>query len=126
MKVPNFPLIIATILLLITSFTVMAQRTSIVLGTEDWPPFSYDDEINHKISGLSTLVINATFKRMGINIEENTVFPWARAQGMLYKGHLDAIYTASINDERKKFLRPGSGGIFSFLTLLLYLSYSKW
>ena len=81
----------------------MGQRTSIVLGTEDWPPFSYEDKVTKKISGLSTEVINATFKRMGVSIKSNTVYPWIRAQKWVYSGELDAIYTASINEERKKY-----------------------
>jgi len=81
----------------------MGQRTSIVLGTEDWPPFSYEDTANDQISGLSTEVINATFRLMGISIKENRVYPWVRAQKLVYEGELDAIYTASINDERKKY-----------------------
>ncbi|SFC41783.1 substrate-binding periplasmic protein [Pseudoalteromonas denitrificans] len=103
MKVINLQFILSSILLLFASNFVMAQRTSIALGTEDWPPFSYEDKVNNKTSGLSTEIINATFKRMGISIEENNVYPWARAQQNLYTGELDAIYTASINDERLKY-----------------------
>lgn len=81
----------------------MAQRASITLGTEDWPPFSYEEKNNGQISGISTDIINATFKRMKVSIKDNQVYPWIRAQEMLYEGTLDAVYTASINDERKRY-----------------------
>jgi polar amino acid transport system substrate-binding protein len=81
---------------------MMAERNSIVLGTEDWPPFSYKDKTTKQISGLSTEIINATFKQMGISIKDNRVYPWARAQKWLYEGKIDAVYTASVNDERKR------------------------
>ena len=103
MKIIRFQLILGGLLLVLTSNIVMGQRTSIVLGTEDWPPFSYEDKANDRISGLSTEVINATFKMMGISIKENSVFPWARAQQWAFDGILDAVYTASINDERKRY-----------------------
>ncbi len=81
----------------------MAERTSIILGTENWPPFSYEKNVNKQISGLSTEVINGTFKRMGVSITKNKVYPWIRAQSSVYLGKLDAIYTASISEERKKY-----------------------
>ena len=104
MKILSFQFILGSLFYLLSSNMVMGeQRTSIVLGSEDWPPFSYEDKIDGQISGLSTEVINATFRRMGITIKENGVYPWARAQKDVYSGRLDAIYTASINDERLKY-----------------------
>ena len=105
MKTISFQLIWLGLLLLLTSNIVMGQRTSIILGTEDWPPFSYADKANDQTSGLSTEIINATFRLMGISITENRVYPWARAQKLVYHGILDAVYTASINDERKKYFK---------------------
>jgi len=90
-------------LILLTISNSMGKRTSITLGTENWPPFSYTDKVANKISGISTEVINGTFKQMGITIERNGVYPWIRTQDMVYKGEIDAVYTASINDERKQY-----------------------
>ena len=104
MKLLSFQFIFGSLLYLLTSNILMGeQRTSIVLGTEDWPPFSYEDKVSGKISGLSTDVINATFRRMGISIKANGIYPWARAQEEVYSGRLDAIYTASTSDERIKY-----------------------
>ncbi|WP_165602675.1 substrate-binding periplasmic protein [Candidatus Terasakiella magnetica] len=80
----------------------MAERTSIVLGTEDWPPFSYEEGATAQVTGLSTEIINATFSRMGVSIKENKVYPWIRAQKAVYAGKVDGVYTASVNDERLK------------------------
>ena len=102
MKKISFKLILGGMLLLLISNIAMAKRTSIVLATEDWPPFSYEDKAKHEMSGLSTEVIYGVFKSMGISIKENKVYPWVRTQSNVYQGIVDAAYTASINDERKK------------------------
>lgn len=89
------------ILLFILLININAKQT-IKLATESWPPFSY--EKNGKITGLSTDIIYATFKKMGIKISSNRVMPWVRTQNLGYYGKVDAVYTASINDERKKYM----------------------
>ncbi len=89
--------------LLATSLSAK-DRTSITLATEDWAPFSFNDKKTKQISGLSTEIINGTFKLMNIEISSNKVLPWARTQEMGFKGKYDAVYTASINDERKALM----------------------
>jgi len=78
-----------------------SQRSSIKLGTEDWAPFSFEDKKTKEISGISTDIINEVFKLMNVTISSNKVMPWARTQEFGFQGRLDAVYTASINDERK-------------------------
>ena len=80
----------------------MAERTSISLSTEKWPPFSYYDNAKNQTMGLSTEVIAETFKRMKITIKNNNVYSWNRTQALIYDGTIDAAYTASISEERKK------------------------
>jgi len=89
------------ILLFILIINLNAKQT-IKLATEEWPPFSY--EKNKKITGLSTDIIYATLKKMGIKISSNKIMPWARTQNLGYYGKVDAVYTASINGERKKYM----------------------
>jgi len=89
------------------------DRTSIKLGTEDWAPFSFKDKATKKVSGLSTEIINGTFKLMNIKVSSNKVFPWARTQEMGFQGKFDAVYTASINKEREKLMHFPSEPIVS-------------
>jgi len=81
-----------------------AQRTSIKLGTEDWAPFSFKDKKSKKVTGLSTEIINATFDLMNVKVSSNKVMPWSRTQKSGYDGVFDAVYTASMNDERIKYM----------------------
>ena len=83
---------------------VLFAKDFVSLGTEDWAPFSFKDKKAKKISGLSTEIIEGAFEVMGVKIKSNKVFPWARTQEMAFQGRFDAVYTASINDERKKYM----------------------
>jgi len=92
------------ITLLLLSSVDASQRDSITLGTEDWSPFSFKDKKTQQISGLSTEIIYETFKRMDVKIRSNRIMPWARTQKSGYIGKFDAIYTASMNDTRLKYM----------------------
>lgn len=94
--------VLATLFLLLTPNTSLG-RNSIHLGTETWPPYSYFDTTSAQMSGLSTEVIAAVFKKMGVTIQNNTVYPWVRAQDYVFKGQVDAVYTASKNAKRETF-----------------------
>lgn len=94
--------LLASLILLLAVHTAMADRKTIKLATEEWPPFSYYDHDKKQISGLSTEIIQETFKRMKISIKENKSHSWIRTQTLVYEGAIDAAYTASISEERKK------------------------
>lgn len=80
----------------------IAEERSLKLATEDWPPFSYYDQEKGEVGGLSTEIVNAVLSRMKVTVEGNKVYPWIRTQSLAYDGGVDAVYTASINEERKK------------------------
>ncbi len=120
----NFRLIFSGVLIFLIAHTVIGQRASIILGTEDWPPFSYKEKAKQHIAGLSTDVINETFKRMGVTVTRNKIFPWVRAQKNVYEGLVDAVYTASINDIRKKYCYFSSEPIIT-TTWFLFIQKSK-
>ena len=91
--------------IIVVSLVLNAQdRMSINLATEDWAPFSFMDKTKHKISGLSTEIIEATFNKMGVKVSSNKIMPWARTQELGFEGRYDAVYTASINDERREYM----------------------
>jgi len=101
----NKQLLIGLIMLLFSTNIVASQhRDSIKLGTEDWAPFSFIDKKTKRITGLSSDIIYATFRSMNVKISSNKVLPWARTQKLAYQGKFDAVYTASINNERKKYM----------------------
>lgn len=78
--------------------------SKISLATEEWPPFSFMNNETHEIQGLSTDILKETFKMMGVKIEKNDLMSWARTQEMGYQGQYNAIYTASKNKEREKYM----------------------
>jgi len=97
-----FKIVISTILIVAT--LTATERRSIKLGTEDWAPFSFKDKKSKKILGLSSEIIYETFRMMNVTVTSNKVMPWARTQKSGYLGKFDAIYTASMNDERVKYM----------------------
>lgn len=87
----------------VAAASVAQGRDSLRLGTEDWPPYSFQDTESKAITGFSTEVVAAVLGEMGVAIAENTIYPWARVQQYVYQGKVDAAYTASVNEERNKF-----------------------
>jgi ABC-type amino acid transport substrate-binding protein len=100
----NFTKIVKSTLLLALLASNTMAKDSVTLGTEDWAPFSFKDSKTKKITGLSTEIIEGALETMGVKIKSNKVFPWARTQEMGFQGKFDAVYTASINDERKEYM----------------------
>lgn len=90
-------------ILIVVGATTVQGRDSIRLGTEDWPPYSFQDVESKVVTGLSTEVVSAVLGKMGVTIEDNQIYPWARVQQFVYQGKVDGAYTASINEERKRF-----------------------
>jgi len=95
---------ILIILILINILFANKNITTITLATEDWAPFSFKDPKTGQISGLSTQIIENTFKLMNVKIKDIKIYPWFRTQKMGYEGKFDAVYTASINKERKQYM----------------------
>lgn len=94
---------VTIVFLLLSSVVYATDRTSLTLAAENWPPYSYLSPQNNKVIGLSTEIIEKVLKNMDVSITYNNIYPWARAQQEVFKGNIDAAYTASYSTERDKF-----------------------
>lgn len=74
---------------------------SLILTTEDAPPFNYSRDNGKTIEGSATEVIHALFKRAEIDYTIK-MYPWVRAIEM---GHYDkntCVYSTTRTEEREK------------------------
>ncbi len=92
------------LLIIISLFTFSIAKNHLYLGTEEWPPFSFYNKKEKKVDGFSTEVIENTFKKMNVKIDKIKILPWVRTEKLGFEGKFDAVYTASKNSEREKYM----------------------
>ena len=90
-------IVISTLLM-----AVFAEAGDIKIVTEDFPPYNYEE--NGEITGLSTKVVRAVLKELGMN-PEIRVYPWARAYKMASEQENVLIYSILRTAEREKLFR---------------------
>ncbi|MDM8521939.1 transporter substrate-binding domain-containing protein [Desulfococcaceae bacterium HSG8] len=81
---------------------VFAEAGDIKIVTEDFPPYNYEE--NGKITGLSTKVVRAVLKELGMN-PGIRIYPWARAYKMASEQENVLIYSILRTAEREKLFR---------------------
>jgi len=86
-------------IILSISGNLMAQE-SLNIGTDDWPP--YEMKVDGKISGYATEIIQGTLKQMNVGISKLKIYPWARAEKLLFSGKIDALFSSSKSSTREK------------------------
>lgn len=84
-------------LLLLVAIPLASQASTLQFGTDQWLP--YEDIVNRHAPGFSVEVVQAVFARMGYALTIRQ-YPWARAQAMVYSGHLDGLLSAFYSEER--------------------------
>ncbi|MDM8540955.1 transporter substrate-binding domain-containing protein [Desulfococcaceae bacterium HSG7] len=92
------------ILMLAVMFVAFsAHAQEITIGTEDFPPFSYEGT-NGKVTGLSTEVVQAVLDEIGVEAEIG-IYPWPRAFNMalVEKNHL--LFSVSRTKKREKMFK---------------------
>ncbi len=69
--------------------------------TETWEPYNF--EINGKVTGISTEIVEYSLKKAGISISGNKIriYPWVRAYKMATKNENILIYTILRTQERE-------------------------
>ena len=92
-------LLIAMSVLLVAMF-VEAEEIKIV--TTEFPPYNYEE--NGKITGLSTKVVRAVLKELGMNSEIKS-YPWARAYEMALKQENVLIYSILRISEKENLFK---------------------
>jgi ABC-type amino acid transport substrate-binding protein len=95
------------LLLLLTLLTspVCAQQPSILVMTEDLPPFNYSE--NGKITGISTEIVRYIFKQSGISMKQGGIhlYPWARAYHDIKYYPETALFSMARTEEREDLFR---------------------
>lgn len=94
------------ILIALVSFILFFQSygncQGIKIVTEEYPPYNYTD--NGKITGLSTDVVKAVLKDVGMDVEI-TVYPWKRAYDMALNEPNVLIYSIGRNAQRENLFK---------------------
>ncbi|MGE0087710.1 MAG: substrate-binding periplasmic protein [Desulfococcaceae bacterium] len=69
------------------------------------PPFIYWTDDNHTaVTGLWAETVSSVMRIMGEKHEPFQIFPWGRLLEMGLKGEFDGIFSATMNEERKKVM----------------------
>jgi len=79
--------------------SVVSAQITMRLGTDDWAPYEFRQE--KELTGYSIEVVQHVFKQMGIEIASLQLFPWARAEWMVFNGELDALFSGTKSQERE-------------------------
>ncbi|MEE9418668.1 MAG: transporter substrate-binding domain-containing protein [Desulfatiglandaceae bacterium] len=84
------------VVLILITISAFAQELKIV--TENYPPYNYEE--NGKVKGVSTEIVRAVLKEMGLNIKI-TVYPWARTYRLALEEPNTLIYSIARTPERE-------------------------
>lgn len=84
------------VVLILITISAFAQELKIV--TENYPPYNYEE--NGKVKGVSTQIVRAVLKEMGLNIKI-TVYPWARTYRLALEEPNTLIYSIARTPERE-------------------------
>ena len=95
------------LLLILTFLTspVCAQKASILVMTEDLPPFNYSE--NGEITGISTDIVRHIFKQSDIAMKQGGIqlYPWARAYHDIKYYPGTALFSMARTEEREDLFR---------------------
>jgi polar amino acid transport system substrate-binding protein len=79
-----------------------ASDSEMIVVCDEWPPYQIVEE-GGTLSGFSTKVVRAAFKRMGVTVKSLKAYPWKRAIHMIETDTADALFSANFSDERAVF-----------------------
>jgi len=84
---------------------VCAQQPSLLVMTENLPPFNYSE--NGKITGISTDIVRYIFKQSGISMKQGKIhlYPWARAYHDIRYYPDTALYSMARTEDRENLFR---------------------
>ncbi|XPV76898.1 MAG: substrate-binding periplasmic protein [Desulfovibrio sp.] len=95
-------IILPIIIFCITISTAIAQPHSVVIGTDEWPPYEFVDK--KQVKGLSTDILKAVLNEMQIRVDSLAIYPWVRLMSIIEDGTVDIAYSAAFNADRAKRL----------------------
>ncbi len=97
------PLLLKLIVLIqaaiVSSPVLTAGSQLLPVATSEFPPFEYS--INGSVVGTDTEVVARVFEQIGYQADIK-MLPWRRVMQMATKGEFAAIYSFTVNEERKQ------------------------
>lgn len=90
-------------LLIVTMSVTQVFGMQIQIVADDFPPQNYLDE-NGKVTGVSTEIVRAVLKELGIEAKIN-IYPWARAYKIALEQENVLIYTIGRNPKRENLFK---------------------
>ena len=97
--------VFALIFLMASSSVSFAQDGPITLLTEDYPPFNmYADGGKRDVSGISTEIVEALFKRAGVKYSIS-LQPWMRSYSAALDKKDHGVFSTTRTEEREKLFQ---------------------
>ncbi|WP_108651217.1 substrate-binding periplasmic protein [Dongshaea marina] len=90
------------------SLKVANGETILKIATDDWPPYEFYDE-QQNVTGFSSEMLTEVLSRMKLihmmkaRYNRITIYPWAKAEQMVFNGKLDILYSASPSENRHRY-----------------------
>ncbi len=81
-------------------FVTTAQQSLSILGDDDYPPFSFEED--GELTGIDIDILNELFNRMNIDVEIELV-PWNRLMALTKQGAVDGSFALFKTAEREEF-----------------------
>ncbi|MDE1462911.1 substrate-binding periplasmic protein [Spartinivicinus poritis] len=74
------------------------------IATDNWPPYEFylNNDPNQPVTGFSTEIIQTIFRQLKVAHKKIAIYPWARAELLILKGKIDALYSVSSSEQRKQ------------------------
>lgn len=92
---------IAILHLIVIQYAVAAdQQKTIVLATQNWPPYQIEE--NGVLKGIAVDRVQCAMEKLGKPFEFK-VYPWRRAQKEVKSGYAQAFFSASPNKQRSEY-----------------------
>lgn len=96
----NFVGLMAVVFLFL--LTANASSESLDVVCDEWPPYQIVSKTK-KVSGFSTEVVRAVFKRIDVTVNSLNAYPWKRALDNVETGKSHALFSANFSQERTAF-----------------------
>ena len=93
---------IIILIMLFMAGPLLADEPYLLVGHEDYLPFSYIDD-EGQLAGLDVEIIQKAAELAGIKVTIK-LFPWARAMHMVETGEADGIFGCGFTPERAQYL----------------------
>jgi len=92
------------LLTLVLCFGSVSWAGDLILMTEIFPPYQYKDDVDNKLIGITTEVVEAIQKKVG-DTSKVKVYPWTRGLKILETKKNSALFSMLRTDEREELYK---------------------